>query len=155
VAAMERTSQQKGKHAEYFVFGELLKRGAELYIPITDTGIDAILRRKDGTYIEIQVKGRIKENRAGQFGVWDLNFVRPDEKFFIVCVDFSKSQYEEKPEVWIFPSNIFMDFAIETTSKEGWKLYRIDVNARSKKHGNKMRRELLQQFLGAWELLTG
>ncbi|GAG51467.1 unnamed protein product, partial [marine sediment metagenome] len=45
-------------------------------------------------------------------------------------------------------------YALEIRSKEGYKCYRLDLTSGSRKHGNKLRRELLQEYLGAWELLT-
>ena len=149
---MERTSQQKGKLAEFLVFGELIKRGAELYLPVIDTGIDAIVHRKDGKYLDIQVK---TTEKGWSFAVWDLDRLRPGERFFIVCVDMSKQDFIEKPEVWIFPSEVFKEYANEIRSKEGYKLYRLDLDSKSKKHDNKPRRVLLQKHRDAWELLTG
>ena len=57
---MAITSQQKGKLAEFLVFGKLIEEGADLYLPVIDTGIDAVVRQKDGTYKEIQVKSTKK-----------------------------------------------------------------------------------------------
>ncbi len=62
-----KTSQQKGKQAEFLVFGELIRRGADLYLPIVDIGIDAIIKKKDGTYLQIQVKSTEADEQAGCF----------------------------------------------------------------------------------------
>ena len=56
---------RKGKSAEYFVFSELIKGGADVYLPAVDIGIDAIVRREDGTYLEIQVKSTKKKTKLG------------------------------------------------------------------------------------------
>lgn len=70
---MKATTQQKGKRAEFLVFGELVKRGADIYLPVIDVGIDAISRLKTGTYLEIQVKSTEAENMAGYFNVSHQN----------------------------------------------------------------------------------
>ena len=149
---MEVTSQQKGKRAEFLVFGELIRKGVDLYLPVIDTGIDAIVHRRDGKYINIQIKSTQK---GWSFQVWDLDRLRPGESRFVVCVDMSKQESEDKPEVWVFPSEIFAEYATLIRSKEGYRLYRLDLESRSKKHENKLRRNELQEYREAWGLLTG
>ncbi len=74
--ALTTTTQQKGERAEFLVLGELIRRGADLYLPTVDTGIDAILRLKNGTCLEIQVKSTEAREQAGWFNVYDLDFGR-------------------------------------------------------------------------------
>lgn len=45
---MTMSSQQKGKRAEFFVFSELVNRGFEVYIPVIDLGIDAVVCLSNG-----------------------------------------------------------------------------------------------------------
>ena len=143
-------STKKGKRAEFIVFGELIRRGADLYLPVIDIGIDAIIRKNDGAYLQIQVKSTEAQNQAGWFHVWDLEEYE-GRRLFIACVDMSK----EPPESWILPSEVFMDYANVSKSKEGWKKYTLGMNSRSRKHGNELRRNLLKEYREAWELLTG
>lgn len=148
---MEITSQQKGKRAEFLVFGELIKRGADLYLPVVDIGIDAILRRGDGTYLEIQVKSTQATEQAGWFIVYDLDLYE-EERFFIVCVDMSR----QTPEIWILPSKIFKEYSYKPwKSKKGWVEYTLSINSRSRKHGNEPRRNILKEYYEAWHLLLG
>ncbi len=144
---MQITTEQKGKGAELIVFGELIRRGADLYIPIVDTGIDAIIRRENGTYLEIQVKSTEKEDQAGYFNVYDLE-KHPEDKFFIICVDFNenKAKVKGKPNTWILSAKEFKEYMVAGC--------RLPIYERSQKHGNKVREELLQKNFEAWELLT-
>jgi hypothetical protein len=147
---MDNTSQQKGKRAEFLVFGELLRRRVDLYLPVIDTGIDAIVRRKDGTYLEIQVKSTETPIMAGCFNVYDLDcYAR--KNFFIVGVDLSK----QPPETWIFLSLVFVKYATVWKSKKGFKRYTLILDYKDRKHGNKLRRDILKRYREAWELLTG
>lgn len=51
---------------EFHVLGLMLKQGLEVYIPLVDDfGIDAVLRKPDGTFIEIQIKARSNEVTFG------------------------------------------------------------------------------------------
>ena len=140
------TTQQKSKRAELLVFSELTKRGADLYLPVIDTGIDAIVRRKNGTYVEIQVKSTQVPEQAGWFNVDDLN---ARGNLFIVCVDMSK----EPPESWIVPSKKFVQYANKSTLKKGWIRYTLGIDSKARSEGNKLRRDLLKNYLEAWDLL--
>ena len=105
---MKATNQRKGKGAEFLVFSKLLRRDADLYLPAVDTGIDAIIKKKDGTYLEIQVKSTEEDEQAGYFNVYDLDN-HPEDKFFIICVDFNekKSKVKGRPNIWIISAKNF------------------------------------------------
>ena len=54
---MTISSGATGRRGELHVFGELLKREIIPYAPIVDLeGIDCIIRKSDGSYVELQVK---------------------------------------------------------------------------------------------------
>src|SRR5579863_6852168 len=54
---MTMITGQTGKRGELHVFGQLLERGIVPYVPLVDLeGIDCLVRKQDGTYIELQVK---------------------------------------------------------------------------------------------------
>jgi hypothetical protein len=144
---MERTSQQKGKRAEFLVFGELLREGADLYLPVIDVGIDAIVRRKDGTFSEIQIKSTEAEDQAGYFNVHDINKC-PEGRFFIVCVDFNKEKAieEGKPNIWVLPAKDFKEYMVSGCRLPIYERRRGDKEPRYK---------LLRSRFYAWELLTG
>jgi hypothetical protein len=145
---MELTSQQKGKRAELLVFGELLKKGADLYLPIIDIGIDAIVRRKDGTFSEIQIKSTEAEEQAGYFNVKLSDLQQHLEgKFFIVCVDFNEERAIEKgkPNIWVLPAKDYKNYM--TVSG------RLPIYER--RRGDKEKRyKLLRNRFYAWKLLT-
>ena len=146
---MERTSQQKGKLAEFLVFGKLIKEGADLYLPVIDIGIDAIVRREDGTHLDIQVKSTKKG--------WSLDAWVPDnpqlrQRRFIVWVDMSES--EKNPKIWVFPGEIFKDYSIKVGAEQNGTNRRLDLNA-IRKGDDQPRCALLKKYRNAWELLTG
>ena len=147
---MSTEDLRKGKSAEFYVFSELLRGDADLYRPSVDIGIDAVVRKKDGTYLEIQVKSTEAEDQAGCFNADDLDCY-DEERYFIVCVDLSR----QPPETWILPSGVFKDYATKPwESKEGWKRYTLGIDSRDTKHGNELRRNILQEYREAWKFLT-
>jgi hypothetical protein len=61
-----RHSAGFGKRIEFYIIGRMLKEGLDLYIPLVDdNAIDAIVRRKDGTFVEVQIKARSHEVKFG------------------------------------------------------------------------------------------
>ena len=56
-----RHSAGFGKRIEYWVVGLMLKEGLDVYLPLVDdNGIDAVMKRRDGSFIEVQIKARSK-----------------------------------------------------------------------------------------------
>ena len=45
-----------GKIGELYVFNELLKRGAAVYVPLVDEGVDALVQTSAGGVVELQIK---------------------------------------------------------------------------------------------------
>lgn len=49
-----RNTMSFGKRIEYFVIGKMLKEGLDVFIPmVDDDAIDAVVKRKDGQYVEV------------------------------------------------------------------------------------------------------
>jgi hypothetical protein len=52
-----RHSAGFGKRIEFWVIGQMLKEGLDVYIPLVDdNAIDVVVRRKDGSFVEVQIK---------------------------------------------------------------------------------------------------
>ena len=61
-----RNSAAFGKRIEYWIIGKMLKEGLDVYIPmIDDDAIDAVIRRKDDSFITVQIKARSIEVAFG------------------------------------------------------------------------------------------
>lgn len=57
-----RHSAAFGKRIEYYIIGLMLKQGLDVYIPLVDDdAIDAVVKRPDGSFVEVQIKARSKE----------------------------------------------------------------------------------------------
>lgn len=47
------------KRVEYIIISDMLMKGLDIYVPlVVDHGVDCVIKRKDGTFIEVQIKGR-------------------------------------------------------------------------------------------------
>ena len=144
---MQITPDQTGKTAEFLVFSELIRRGADLYLPVIGIGIDAIIKKKDGTYLEIQVKSTEEDEQAGYFNVYDLD-KHPKGRFFIICVDMNKNRAKEKgkPNIWVLSATDFKSYMTSGCRLPIYETRRGDKEPRCK---------LLEKNFEAWELLTG
>ena len=65
-----RHSAGFGKRMEYWIAGLMLKEGIDAYMPlIDDNGIDAVVRRPNGTFVEVQIKARSNDVQIGSAGL--------------------------------------------------------------------------------------
>lgn len=54
-----RHSAGFGRRIEYWLIGQMLKEGLDVYVPmVDDNAIDAVVRRPDGSFVEVQIKAR-------------------------------------------------------------------------------------------------
>ena len=101
-----------GKRIEYKLFGQMLMEGHDVYLPLVDDhGVDCVIKKKDGTFIEIQIKARssdVKEGDAALFAAIPHE-QRPD--YFFVF-------YSERMQMmWIMSSEEFLKESV--TNKKG------------------------------------
>ena len=140
-------STEKGKLGELYVFMKLIEGGAMPFLPIADIrGVDAVVRKKDGTYVEIQVKATYPPEQAGYFNVRNLI---PRENLFIVCLIMGL----EIPEAWILPSIIYVGHA--TKRKGDDKTVHLLSLGLGETKLEQSRRKKLAEYREAWHLLTG
>ena len=52
-----RDSASFGKRMEYKLIGDMLMEGLDCYVPLVDDhGVDCVIKKDDGTFIEVQIK---------------------------------------------------------------------------------------------------
>jgi hypothetical protein len=55
-----------GKRIEHYVISRMLKEGLDVYVPLVDDhGVDAVVKRPDGTFVEVQIKARSNDVKFG------------------------------------------------------------------------------------------
>lgn len=93
-----------GKRVEYDVIGKMLMEGLDCYIPlIDDHGVDCVIKKSDGTFVEIQIKARSEEateNEAALFA--PIYHSLTDNFYFIFYSDKLKA-------MWIMSSKEFIE----------------------------------------------
>lgn len=139
------TKHTAGEIGELFVFQELLKRGVEVYRPLVDKGLDALLRLPDSSVLELQIKSG--GGAGGKDPRWfQMPSFTPRPNFFIICVTFINDEVEE---VWVFPSMVFYAYAAGKKDK----LRDLNLESGVRKYGEPLR-EYLRGFRNRWELIT-
>lgn len=124
-------SGTKGKIAELSVIRELLRNGhSQIYTPVSDVGIDIIVKNADGTYAELQVKSRSKEDAA--FTVQNIN---AHDRLYVVLHVLNTDSF------WIIPSVKFLELSKKTAY--GYILTSTKENIKK-----------MQQYRNSWDLLS-
>ncbi|MBC6428909.1 MAG: hypothetical protein GDA55_06770 [Cellvibrionales bacterium] len=106
MSAAFRHSAGFGKRIEYWVVGLMLKEGMDVYLPLVDdNGIDAVVRRADGTFVEAQIKARSKKVVMGDAALFaTIDHERRENYYFVF--------YSERLDTfWIMSSREFIEEA--------------------------------------------
>ena len=62
-----RSSAGFGKRMEYKLIGDMLMEGLDCYLPLVDDhGVDCVIKKSDGTFIEVQIKARSNTVKGGR-----------------------------------------------------------------------------------------
>lgn len=92
-----------GKRIEHYLIGKMLKEGLDVYIPmVDDDAIDAVIKRPDGKYVEIQIKARSKDVGEGDAALFAAIPHEHRENYWFVF-------YSERLDaMWIMSSGEFI-----------------------------------------------
>ncbi len=97
-----------GKRIELQIENELLDQGYDVYLPMMDDhGVDCVVKKSDGAFIQIQIKGR-SEGKPGNFHVDDHE--NPIDDFYFIFYS------EGLKKTWLFSSKEFCDNTKPTVS---------------------------------------
>lgn len=106
-----------GKRIEYWIIGKMLKEGLDMYVPLVDDfGIDAVIRKSDGTFVEIQIKARSKDVLFGDGALFAAITHEKRENYFFVF-------YSERMNLtWVMSSEEFIsESTVNKTGKNAGK----------------------------------
>ena len=114
-----RHSAGFGKRIEYWVVGLMLKHGLDVYLPLVDDdAIDAVVKKPDGNFVEVQIKARSKTVKTGDAALFAAITHEPRKNYWFVF-------YSERLDIiWLMSSEEFIEEAVQ--NKNG-----INVGKRS------------------------
>lgn len=130
-----RHSAGFGKRMEYYLIGKMLMEGLDCYVPLVDDhGVDCIIKKHDGTFIEVQIKARssgVTDGDAALFAAISHEF-RPN--FYFV---FFSERLDNT--MWILSSEEFLKECVtnKTGKNAGKRSIWFNGNRIDKKTGEK------------------
>lgn len=107
-----RHSAAFGKRIEFYVVGLMLKEGLDVYLPLVDDdAIDAVIKRPDGRFVEVQIKARSKSVIFGDAALFAAMTHEPRENYWFVFYS------DRMDKLWILSSKEFIEESHQ--NKEG------------------------------------
>lgn len=137
-----RHSAGFGKRMEFWLIGQMLKEGLDVYVPLVDdNAIDAVVRRDDGSFIEVQIKARSKTVAAG------------DAALFAAIPHEERSNYwflfysERLNTKWLMTSDEFIRESLQNKTGKNAGLRSIWFNGKRKnKHTGHIEEHIYPRF---------
>ena len=107
-----RNSAAFGKRMEFYVVGLMLKEGLDVYLPLVDDdAIDAVVKRPDGRFVEVQIKARSKTVSFGDAALFAAMTHEARKNYWFVFFS------ERMDTIWILSSQEFIQASHQ--NKEG------------------------------------
>lgn len=107
-----RSSAGFGKRMEYKLVGDMLMEGLDCYLPLVDDhGVDCVIKKSDGTFIEVQIKARSKTVKDGDAALFAAIYHDYTPNFYFVFYS------ERLDSMWIMSSEEFLKECV--TNKTG------------------------------------
>ncbi len=137
-----RHSAGFGKRIEFYIIGRMLKEGLDLYIPLVDdNAIDAVVRKEDGTFIEIQIKARSKDVKFGDGAL-----------FAAIPHDYRKNYwfifYSERIDTtFILSSKEFLKESVQNKTGKNKGLRSIWFNGKNTKNNSEHVKEQFKKYI--------
>ena len=97
---------------EYNLVGKMLMEGLDVYLPLVDDhGVDCVIKKEDGTFIEVQIKARSNEVAEGDAALFAAITHELTPNFYFVFYS------ERLNSMWIMSSEEFLSECV--TNKNG------------------------------------
>ncbi len=123
-----------GKRMEYKLVGDMLMEGLDCYLPLVDDhGVDCVIKKSDGTFIEVQIKARSKTVKDGDAALFAAIYHDYTPNFYFVF-------YSERLDLmWIMSSEEFLKECVtnKTGKNTGKRSIWFNGNKKNKQTGVK------------------
>ncbi len=131
-----RSSAAFGKRIEYWMIGRMLKEGLDLYLPIVDDdAIDAVIRRPDGHFVNVQIKARSRDVIVGDAALFAAIPHEIRENYWWVF-------YSERMDLmWIMTSEQFITNSVQNKTGKNMGKRSIWLNGTRKDKNTGVRQE--------------
>jgi hypothetical protein len=137
-----RHSAAFGKRIEYYVIGLMLKEGLDVFIPmVDDDAIDAVIKKSDGSFVEVQIKARSKHVLFGDAALFAAipHELRPNYWFVF---------YSERIDtILILSSNEFLANSRQNKTGKNSGKYSIKFNGKNTRNQIEFIKPRFEKFI--------
>jgi hypothetical protein len=131
-----------GKRMEYFVISKMLEQGLDVYIPlIDDNAIDAVIRKHDGTFIEVQIKARSKDVLFGDAALFAAITHEHRSNYYFIFYS------HRLDKTWVMSSEEFIAESVQNKSGKNNGKRSIWFNGRNTKNQTEHTHPRLDKYL--------
>lgn len=137
-----RQSAAFGKRIEFYVIGLMLKQGLDVYLPLVDDdAIDAVAKRPDGNFVEVQIKARSKSVAFGDAALFAALKHEYRPRYWFVF-------YAERiDKMWIMSSREFHKESNQNKSGKNVGLRSIFLNGKNTKKSSEHVKPQFKKYL--------
>lgn len=115
-----------GKRMEFSILAEMLAEGLDIYTPLVDdNGIDAIIRKDDGSFIEIQIKAR-----SGDAKLFAAITHKERPNYWFIFRTEGQKDPSGRPYTWIFSSEEFIANASKNSHGKNEGKYSLSLGSK-------------------------
>ncbi len=131
-----------GKRIEYWIIGKMLKEGLDVYVQLVDDfGIDAVIRKQNGEFIEVQIKARSKDVVFGDAALFSAITHHPRKNYFFIF-------YSERMDTfWILSSEEFIKEANQNINGKNKGKYVIWFNGKNTKDKREYTKPQFEKYI--------
>lgn len=142
MAVSFRHSAAFGKRIEYYIVGLMLKQGLDVYMPLVDDdAIDAVVKRPDGSFVEVQIKARSKGVKFGDAALFAA--LRHEHRHRYWFVFYS----ERLDKMWVMSSKEFIKESHQNKTGKNVGVRSIWFNGKSTKNQSEHVKPQFEKYL--------
>ncbi len=137
-----RHSAAFGKRIEYYIVGLMLKQGLDVYLPLVDDdAIDAVVKKPDGSFVEVQIKARSKDVNFGEAALFAALIHKPRPHYWFVFYS------ERLDKIWILSSKEFIKISNQNKTGKNIGKRSIWFNGKSTKSNSEHVKPQFKKYL--------
>ena len=131
-----------GKRIEFYVIGLMLKEGLDVYLPLVDDdAIDAVVKKPDGSFVEVQIKARSKHVIFGDGALFAA--IPHDYRLNYWFVFYS----ERMDKIWILSSKEFIKESVQNINGKNAGKRSIWFNGKNTKANSEHVKPQFEKYL--------
>ena len=137
-----RSSAAFGKRIEFYVVGLMLKEGLDVYLPLVDDdAIDAVVKRPDGSFVEVQIKARSSDVKFGDAALFAaITHEHRPNYWFVFYADRLNT-------MWIMSSKEFVQLAVQNKTGQNIGKRSIWFNGKNTSKGSEHVKPQFERFV--------